>query len=508
MYKKLLLISMLSICWGCSNINTSPSIQLDELTIPEIHTAYQEGTYTAEELVRAYIERIENNDSLITAISVINVDAIQQAQALDQEFEDTGVLRPLHGIPMLVKDNFNTESLPTTAGSLALVGFIPESNATMVQQLIDAGAIIIAKTNMAEWAFSPMHSHSSTIGITRNPYNTDHVPAGSSGGTGAAIAANFGVIGLGTDTGNSIRGPSSHNALVGFRSTLGLTSRYGVIPLYLRNDVAGPMMRTVHDATLVLNQIAGFDPKDPVTAYSNGKVEEDYTQFLKEDGLEGARIGVLRALSDSNTDPEIQALFEQALQDMKDAGAEIIDPFVIPNFDEVRRNQWCAMFKNDVELYLLEFVKDSSMQTIEDIIAVGTESDFAASRLQSSANANVQTSTEGVCSDPFTDKSRIAYRSAIESEMDRIKVDAIVYPSWNHKPALIDSFRVQYRGDNSQIIAPHTGQPAFTVPMGFTSSNLPAGLQILGRMFDEATLIEISYAYEQKTKHRKAPSLN
>ena len=366
----------------------------------------------------------------------------------------------------------------------------------------------MAKSNMAEWAFSPMHTESSTAGTTRNPYNVAYVPAGSSGGTAASIAANFGTIGLGTDTGNSIRGPSSHCALVGFRSTLGLVSRSAIVPLYLRNDVVGPMCRTVEDATKVLEVMAGYDPADPLTIHSKGKIPKSYTSYLKTDALAGARIGVLRVLSDDDPHPGIKSLFEQALLDLDELGATIIDPVVIPDFGTLRLNQWCATFRDDVEAFLADYVKVDSMKSIEDIIRVGTSSDFARGRLErNAANTGRWDNPEIECLDAYTDIRRIAFREAIEHVVDSLNLDAIVYPSWNHPPARVDFFQEEYKGDNSQIISPHTGQPAFTVPMGFTKNNLPAGLQFLGRMYDEPKLIGLTYAYEQGTKHRRVPEL-
>ncbi|MDE0561516.1 amidase [Algoriphagus sp. NF] len=494
--------------FGCQTSQEEKAIQLSELSISEIHEAYLSGNYTAEQLTKAYLERIDSLDEHINSISVINVEALNQAKALDQELKNTGKLRPLHGIPLIVKDNINTRGLPTTAGSLALKDFIPEEDAPIITKLVDAGAIILAKSNMAEWAFSPMHSESSTFGTTRNPYNLDHVPAGSSGGTGAAVAANFGTVGLGTDTGNSIRGPSSHNALVGFRTTLGLISRAGIVPLYLRNDVVGPMCRTVEDATRVMEVMVGIDPKDPLTEYSKGKTEVDYQQFLVKKGLENARIGVLRELAE-DMDSEISGLFEKAILDLESLGAEVIDPVVIPNFSELRQNQWCATFKTDVEAFLSEYVKNDSIQALEDIIRVGSNSQFAMDRLEMMAGNSGRWGLEAEdCGNAYEDPRRIAFREAIESVMDSLQLDAIVYPSWNYPAARIEHFQEEYRGDNSQIISPHTGQPAFTVPMGFTNNNLPAGLQFLGRMYSEPTLIRLTYAYEQSTMHRKPPKIS
>ena len=494
---------------SCKEPKPLTPIAVSELTIADIHKAYQEGSYTSEQLVTAYRQRIEDMDSTINAITTLNPMAPAIAKALDEEYKKTGILRPLHGIPIIVKDNINTAGLPTTAGALALQNYIPEDDAFIIKKLVDAGAIILAKSNMAEWAFSPMHTESSTAGTTKNPYNVAYVPAGSSGGTAASIAANFGTIGLGTDTGNSIRGPSSHTALVGFRTTLGLVSRSAIVPLYLRNDVVGPMGRTVEDATKVLEVMAGYDPKDPLTKYSEGNIPNNYRQFLVKEGLVGARIGVLRELSDDDPHPEVKALFEKALSDLNALGATIIDTVVVPDFATLRENQWCATFTTDVETFLADYVKNDSLTTIQDIIKVGTKSDYTRERLERNVgNSGRWENLEIPCLDAYTDAKRMAFRVAIEQLMDSLKLDAIVYPSWNHPPARIDFFQEEYKGDNSQIISPHTGQPAFTVPMGFTTGNLPVGLQFLGRMYDEPTLIRLTYAYEQGTKHRKTPNLS
>lgn len=507
MEKILLTLFILTLLSGCGQPEKR-AIPLEELTIAKIHDAYKNGDYNAEQLVNAYLQRIDSLDTAINALTFINPEALKIARDLDREFQQTGKLRPLHGIPMIVKDNYNTVGMPTTAGALALKDFIPETNAFTVQKLIDAGAIIIAKSNMAEWAFSAKHTESSTAGTTRNPYNLDYVPAGSSGGTAAAIAANFGTVGLGTDTGNSIRGPSSHNALVGFRTTLGLISRSGIVPLYLRNDVAGPMCRTVADATRVLEQMAGYDANDPMTRYGEDHVQADYQQYLNPDGLKNARIGVLRQLSDDHPDPEIKALFEQSLQDLKKLGAILVDSIEIKDFDSLKTDQWCDDFRKDIEAYLKEYVKNDTLRTLEDIIRIGTKSAYAKRILAYFAeNSGREIHKDIPCLDPYTDARRIAFRKAIEDSMNAYKLDAFVYPTWNNKPAHIDTFEAEYLGDNNQIIAPHTGQPAFTVPMGFTSENLPVGLQFLGRMYSEPTLIRLSYSFEQGTKYRKPPVL-
>ncbi|MCB9318129.1 MAG: amidase [Lewinellaceae bacterium] len=496
-----LIISLMLIVNSCNQSPPARSIDLKELTVEDIHAAYRAGTYTSEQLVQAYFNQMDSVNPAIHAITYRNPDALAQARALDQEFKETGTLRPLHGIPMIVKDNYETAGLPTTAGSMALVNFIPETNAWMVQQLIDAGAIILAKSNMAEWAFSPMHTQSSTFGITHNPYDTTRVPAGSSGGTAAAIAANIGVLGLGTDTGNSIRGPSSHCALVGMRPSLGLISRQGIVPLYLRNDVGGPMCRTVTDAARVIQATAGPDPGDALTYFGEGYVKPDYLSYLRKDGLQGKRIGVLRILT-QDMDPGIRPLFEQAINDLRRLGAEVLDSVEVPDFATLRQNQWCAEFRTDIETYLADRARIDSVQTIEDILRIGTKSDYTRRRLEYQRSHLDRPEGDIPCGTPFDDPLRLAFRKAIEQVMDDQLIDALIYPTWNYPPAHIDRFEEEYRGDNSQVIAPATGQPAFTVPMGFNPEGLPAGIQFLGRLFDEPTLIEIAFGYEQGTHHR------
>ncbi|OWP62532.1 amidase [Hymenobacter amundsenii] len=484
-------------------------LEVTEASIADVRQALQRGDCTCEQLVRAYQARMAAYDqpTKLNAIVVTNPAALETARQLDAEFRRTGQLRPLHCTALIVKDNYNTAGLQTTAGSLALKGFAPDEDATVVKALKAAGAIVLAKSNMAEWAFSPMVSISSIAGETRNPYNLAYVPAGSSGGTAAAVAASFGTAGLGTDTGNSIRGPSSHNALVGFRPTLGLLSRAGIAPLYLRNDTGGPMARTVADATRLLEAMAtGPDPADPLTSYGAGKrPAQGYLPFLDPQGLKGARIGVLRTLSERNPDPQVKALFEQAIMDLRRAGATVVD-VEIPDFERVSAGQWCSVFKHDINQYLAALGPSSPVQNIDQVLASGKYSPYIKENLQDELAHGVRPSaSEAGCGEAYTDPHRIAFRAAVTAVMDQHQVGALVYPTWNNPPAKIGDFK-GYQGDNSQLIAPHTGQPAFTVPMGFTYGHLPAGLQLLGRSFDEPLLIKYAYAYEQATHHRTAPA--
>ena len=476
---------------------------LEEASISDIHQAFDSGSTSCEQLVGEYMARIEKYDqsTKLNAITLVNPDALSRAQALDRQYKATGTLGPLHCIPLIVKDNYHVEGQPTTAGSLTLKNNIAKSDAYQIRKLKEAGAIVLARSNMAEWAFSPKVTISSTAGETRNSFNLDYVPAGSSGGTAAAVSANFGAAGLGSDTGNSIRGPSSHNALVGFRATLGLISRSGIVPLYLRNDVGGPMTRSVADATRILEVIAGYDPADKLTQHSRGKVPSSYTQYLDRNGLQSARIGVLRTLSEHDAHPEVHALFEQAIDDLRAAGAEIIDPFVVPQFNRLSENQWCPMFRYDINRYLASLGENAPVKNLKAIVASGLHLEYIREDLEyfTTVTDSPQQHEDGtICADPYSDKHRIAFRTAIEQMMDYHNVGAIIYPSWNHPPAAVGDMG-GYKGDNSQVIAPHTGQPAFTVPMGYVTGNLPAGLQFLGRMYAEPTLIE------QATRHRQIP---
>ncbi|HLJ88863.1 MAG TPA: amidase family protein, partial [Candidatus Angelobacter sp.] len=336
----LVLLHCLLLC-SCAAAQSQETFDVVETTIADTQAAIRSGRVTCRQLVEAYLRRIKEYDQAtgLNSLVLVNPKALAEADKLDREFKRTGKLRPLHGVAVIVKDNYDTNDLQTTGGSLALAGFVPSEDAFMVKKIREAGAIILAKSNMAEWAFSPYVTVSSIAGITRNPYDLERVPAGSSGGTAAAVAANLGEIGLGTDTGNSIRGPSSHNSLVGIRPTMGLTSRDGIIPLYFGNDMGGPMARTVADAARMLEVVAGYDPADPVTKLSEGKIPKSYTQSLDKKGLQGARIAVFRKYLDTATiDPQVKALAEKAIQDLKAQGAEIVDPFTVPDFDKLTEN--------------------------------------------------------------------------------------------------------------------------------------------------------------------------
>jgi Asp-tRNA(Asn)/Glu-tRNA(Gln) amidotransferase A subunit family amidase len=450
---------------------------------------------------------------------------LAEADRLDAEFARTGKLRPLHGIPVIVKDNYDTAGLQTTGGSLAMKGNIPETDAFMVKRLREAGAIVLAKSNMAEWAFSPYLTESSIAGITRNPYALDRVPAGSSGGTGAAVAASLGLVGLGTDTGNSIRGPSSHNGLVGIRPTIGLTSRDGIIPLNFNNDVGGPMARSVADAAAVLSVVAGYDPADPITKRSEGHAEADYTKFLDKNGLKGARIGVFRRYVDhEGTDPQIKSLTDAAVADLRAQGATVIDPFDLPDYETLTRGLGCGDFQADVNAYLAAHGQNAPYTTLKQIVDSGLYLPYIENQMKGAVAPRVdapptegaevkpapsaRAQRRGACVDVYHDPPKIVFRDALLAAMAKEHLDAIVYPTWSNSPRKVGEMKTP-AGDNSQVLSPQTGFPAITVPMGFTSQEsdrmLPAGLTFLGRTFSEASLIRLAYAYEQATHHRLPP---
>ncbi len=487
------------------------SFPVTETTIAGVHSAMRAGTLTCHALVRRYLGRIDAYDKrgpAINAIILVNPAALAVADSLDAVVRAGGATGALHCIPVIVKDNFDTKGLQTTAGSLSLQGFVPRKDATMVRRIREAGAIVLAKSNLAEFAFTPYETVSSILpGYTKNPYALDRVTAGSSGGTAAAVAANLGEVGLGTDTGNSIRGPSSHQALVGIRSTMGLASRDGIAPLNLASDVAGPMARTVADAVAVLQVVAGPDAADSVTARAAGRAIPDYAASLRRDGLRGARIGALpQAWLRETTDPEITRLFTAALDDMRRRGAVVVPEVKIAGIEERLRagTGSCNQFKYDIESWLRSQGDSIPVHTLAEIIASRRFHPTIQPRLEAAQAESLPPARNPGCR--TRDEFRAWLRTAVLAKMDSLQLDALAYPTWSNPPRLIGDLNTP-AGDNSQLFAPSTGYPALTVPMGYTRGNtLPAGLQLLGRPWSEPTLIKLAYSYEQATHHRRSPS--
>jgi amidase len=484
-----------------------------EASIAGIQSAIREGRTTCHDVVAAYLARIAAYDKStgLNAITVINPKALALADEIDARVEAGAKLGPLFCAPFLVKDNFNTRDLPTTGGSITLKDNVPPTDAFLVARIRAADAILIAKTNMAEWAFSPRRTESSSFGVTKNAYALDRVPAGSSGGTASAVAASFGVAGLGSDTGNSIRGPSSHLSLFGIRSTIGLTSRAGIIPLAFDRDIGGPMTRNVEDAARIFSVIAGYDPADPFTAEAKGRAPVDYTRFLDKNGLKGARIGVLRALVNTDdADPEVINLFARALRDLRAQGAQIVDPVDVAGFEEhVKDPGFCPRFRYDMYVYLKSLGGHAPFLDVMEAYKSGRYSPYTKDAFEFFAKGPLDVPPEKwkkPCPPYLQHKARRAYLEAVTAAMDAAKVDVLVYPTWTNPPAHLDRADEEYKGDNSQLVAPATGMPAATVPMGFTHGALPAGLQILARRFDEGKIFKIAYAYEQATHRRRPPA--
>jgi Asp-tRNA(Asn)/Glu-tRNA(Gln) amidotransferase A subunit family amidase len=496
---------------ACSQQAPQTSFRFSEATIEDIHTALRDGDTSCVDIVEGYQRRIRVYDkpSGLNAVIFLNPSALQKAQRIDARIGAGEQLGDLYCIPVLLKDNFDTADMPTSGGSIALKESVPPDDAFMVRKLREADAIVIAKTNMAEWAFSPRQTISSSYGRTANAYDLTRVPAGSSGGTASSTAASFGVIGMGSDTGNSIRGPASHLALVGIRSTIGLTSRDGVIPLLFDRDIAGPMMRNVTDTAKVFNVVAGYDPADPYTALGRDRLEADYTAFLDPGALEGKRLGVLRALVDTeDADPAVTGVFEQALTDLAAAGAEIVDPVAVENFDSHMELGSCNRFRYDMYVYLSSLGENAPIRDVMEVRETGQYDPHAEGGLDYFGDAPLDVhpkDREPPCPDFADNEPRQAYLADVITAMDAAGVDALLYPSWTNPPANIDRGREEYKGDNSQLVAPDTGLPAITVPMGYTNGNLPAGLQILGRPYSEGLLFGLAFAYEQATRHRVPP---
>jgi Asp-tRNA(Asn)/Glu-tRNA(Gln) amidotransferase A subunit family amidase len=487
------------------------AFRVEETTIAQIESALSDRSLTCRALVEQYLARIDAYDKrgpAINAIVMTNPDALKVADDLDRLFRQSGAVGPLHCVPVLVKDNYEAIDMPTTAGSLSLQGMMTGKDAFIVKRLRDAGAVMIARSNMAEFAFSPIETVNSILpGYTRNPYDTSRVTAGSSGGSAAGVAANFAAIGLASDTGDSIRGPAGHQGLVGLRSTMGLVSRSGVVPLNLGADIAGVVTRTVADTAAVLQVIAGPDPSDPVTLTGRDHVSAGYADALRRDGLKGARIGVLHQAYDTPTlDRDVKDVFAGAIGELRNLGADVVDPAAVADFDTLRRSQGggCNQFKYDLNRYLAALGDRAPMHSLDEIVKSRKFHPSIQVRLESAQAADDVPGASAGCVAREAFRARL--RTAVLAMMDSLQLDALVYPTWSNPPRLIGDLNTP-GGDNSQFFSPSTGFPAITVPMGATrGGTLPAGLQFLGRAWSEPLLLRLAYAYEQATHHRRPPA--
>ena len=484
------------------------SFRVEEASIANIQAAYQAGVTNARAVTQAFLDRIEAYDRrgpALWAIVMVNPDALSDADVLDRQFAATGeFVGPLHGIPVLVKDNYDVAGMQTTGGSASLIGWVPKFDAAAVQKLKAAGAIVLAKTSMSEWARGGLDNINSVLpSFARNPYNTAHATGGSSGGTGAGLAASFGVVGLGSDTLGSIRNPSSNNALVGLRPSWALVSRAGMIGLYDARDMAGPMARTVTDLVALLDVIAGIDEADPATANAKGHIAETYTAYLDPDGARGKRIGVLRqAFPPDGADPFVTALLDRAVEDLRTAGAVVMDPFIVPDFTDFPAQPHP---QSEVRAALEAYLAKTSAEfpkTLAEVVDSGIFHPLHEAGLRAAAIAPAP------AEDPIVSRleaHEIRMREAYDSSMRRDNLDAFVLPVVSHPPKLNGDRNVTPAGATTWIAA-GLHWPAAVVPMGYTYEDLPSGLQIVGRPWTEPLLIEIAYGYEQATRHRHAPS--
>ena len=472
------------------------------------------GKFTAKSLVEKYVARIEDIDKrTVNAIIEMNPDAVSIAENLDRERKAKGPTGPLHGIPILIKDNIATaDRMMTTAGSLALVGSKPPKDSMVAQKLRAAGALILGKTNLSEWA-NIRSSHSTSGwsgrgGLTRNPYSLDRNPCGSSSGTGAGISANLAAIGIGTETDGSIVCPSSLNGLTGIKPTVGLVSRSGIIPISHSQDTAGPMCRTVRDAATLLGVLTGADPEDQATAASAGKAQANYEQYCDTNGLQGARIGVARkyfGFSDA-----VDALMERSIDVMRKQGAVIVDPADIPTlgkFDDSEMTVFMYELKADLNAYLTRLGPSAPVKTLKDIIEFNDRNRekempyFGQDLFLKSEAKGALTEKEYL--DAVAKNHQLARTEGIDAVMDKNKLDALVAPTGG--PAwLTDLITGDHFGGGSSNAAAVAGYPNINVTAG-NIFGLPVGISFFGRAWSEPTLIKIAYAFEQATKARQAP---
>ncbi len=480
--------------------STPRGFDVMEKSIRELGVALDDGSVTSVDLVDFHLARIDAYDArgpALNAVITVNPNARDRAAALDAERAAGTVRGPLHGIPVVVKDNYDTADMPTTAGTLGLATSMPPDDAFQVRRLREAGAIVLAKTNMHELARG-ITTVASLGGQTRNPYDPTRNPGGSSGGTGAAVAASFATVGMGSDTCGSIRIPSAHHALVGLRGTRGLASGDGIIPLSTTQDIGGPLARSVEDLALVLDATVGFDPADETTRLSDGHIPATYTTALVSDGLAGARLGVVTALvGEGNADRPVREVIEAAVERMREIGAEVIDieeQEVTPLLAET--SVIGQEFKFDLDAYLRE-TPSAYVRSLEDFLRTGLYHGSLERGLQTSQDV------ESLETDDY--RTRIAKRDDIRAAavdlLDAHELDALVYPTIRRTARPIGE---PQPGSNCALSA-LSGLPAITVPGGFAEDDMPVGVEMLGRPWAEPRLLELAYAFEQATHHRRPP---
>lgn len=505
---------------AATSTGTEP-FELHEATIDDLQQAMAAGRLSSRRITELYLARIEalnQQGPELRAIIEVNPDALAIADALDAERKDGRVRGPLHGIPIALKDNIDThDRMTTTAGSLALAGSIPPEDSGVAAKLRAAGAVLLAKANMSEWAYwrglNASSGWSARGGQCRNPYGLDRTPCGSSSGSGVATAANLAALTIGTETGGSIMCPASINGVVGVKPTVGLWSRAGIIPISHSQDSAGPMTRTVRDAAIVLGAVCGVDARDAATAASAGHFHTDYTRFLDPAGLKGARLGIVRNIP--GFDDRVVALFNQAVKDLEAAGAVIVDPANLPNLDAGSVFQALPMvvlnyeFKANINAYLASLGPNAPVKTLAELIAFNNAHRAEELGYFGQERLVISEATSGLDAPEYRQAvaaiQRHTRQDGIDALMDQHQLDAIVAPTTG--PAwLIDHIRGdRFDGGDSAGTAAIAGYPDISVPMGLVAG-LPVGLSFFGRAWSEPTLLKVAYAYEQATKRRQPPT--
>ena len=499
-----------------SSTPTPRAFELDEMALDALQSGMRSGQLTSRSITEKYLARIQEIDKAgprLNAVIEVNPEALEIADSLDKERKEKGERGALHGIPVLIKDNIDTaDRMNTTAGSLALIGSRPPKDAFVAAQLRKAGAVILGKTNLSEWA-NIRSSHSTSGwsgrgGLTHNPYALDRNPCGSSSGSGAAVAASLCAVAVGTETDGSVVCPASANGISGLKPTVGLVSRTGIIPISHTQDTAGPMARTVHDLAALLGAMAGADPEDRATAASKGKIHPDYTKFLDPGGLKGARLGIVRkyfGFSDA-----VDELMTNVIDEMKRAGAEIVDPVEIPSlgkFDDSELTVFYYELKADLNAYLARLGNTSQVRSLKDVIEFNERNRdkempyFGQDFFLKSEEKGPLTSKEYL--EALAKNNQLTRAQGIDAAMDKSNLDALVAPTGG--PAWItDLINGDHAPGGSSNLAAVAGYPNINVPAG-NLWGLPVGISFFGRAWSEPTLLKIAYAFEQLTKARQKP---
>jgi Asp-tRNA(Asn)/Glu-tRNA(Gln) amidotransferase A subunit family amidase len=486
--------------------------QLMDATIDEVKAAIASKQITCRALVEQYIARIEAYDKRgpsLNAVQTINRRAVEEAARLDQSAAPVG---PLHCVPILLKDQVETSDMPTTYGSALFKDFVPQRDATIVTKLKRAGAVIVAKTTMGEYAQGYLGS---AFGVVRNAYDPTRSASGSSGGTGAGIAASYATVGIGEDTGGSIRGPAAVHSLVGLRPTVPLVSRFGMMPARPSTDTLGPIGRSVKDVAIVLDVIAGYDANDPVTAESVGRQPATYTQGLTTDGLKGARIGIIREPLDPRADPSSpeykagRAVIDRAIEDLRRLGAVVVDAPKIPDLGPRSAKLYDDnLFETEAAMnaYLAQH-SNAPVKTLKDILLSGK---VVPARARTLMNVVGHSKDEPGYLQMLL--AREALKQTVLAAMADEQLDALAYATFDYPtPKIPENALTVGTLDsaglgNNRRLSPALGFPAITVPAGFTADGLPIGLELMGREYSEPLLLRLAYAYEQGTRHRRPPS--